>query len=517
MVSGQERPVRLSELVAALSLATDLGIGQPMEHALLTCVVSVKAGATLGLGGAALSEAFYLALLRFIGCTADAHEIAAAVGGDEIEMHAGMAPRMLGPTDAIFQHIVSYVGREQAPWTRLRLLLAFLAEGKGGARRAIAEHCEIARMLISRMGLPEAIGDYVGSLYERWDGKGVPGNLEGGAIPIQARIVAAATDMVAFYRLGGWALAAETLKNRRALAYDPGVADVLLEEGEGWLAEAAGSAWEAVQAVEPEPVILLAGLRLDDVLSAFADFADLKSPFTLGHSRNVADLVEGAARSAGLNADEAREASRAALVHDLGKTGIPNGILEKPGPLSPSEWERVRLHPYLTERILSQSPPLRSPALIAGSHHERLDGSGYHRGTTSSGLSMAARLLAAADAWEAMSQARSYRPALDEKTRQRELLREVAEGRMDGKAVAAVLEAAGSPVRASRQARPANLTEREVEVLRLISAGQSNRQVAGALTISPKTVGRHVESIYGKAGVSTRASVALFAMQNGLL
>jgi HD-GYP domain-containing protein (c-di-GMP phosphodiesterase class II) len=185
--------------------------------------------------------------------------------------------------------------------------------------------------------------------------------------------------------------------------------------------------------------------------------------------------------------------------------------------LSQLEWERVRLHPYLTERILAHSPALGRVALLAGSHHERLDGSGYHRGSDSAALSKAARILAAADAYQAMGQPRPYRPPLGEKLRAAELQKEMDAGRLDRDAGRAVLAAAGQAVPPARTSRPNGLTEREVEVLRLISRGASNRVVARELVISPKTAGRHIENIYAKINVSSRAAAALFALQNGLL
>ena len=275
--------------------------------------------------------------------------------------------------------------------------------------------------------------------------------------------------------------------------------------------------WDAALAAEPEPRMWIAPSRLDAALSAFADFADLKSPFTLGHSRGVATLAENAARIAGLGEQAATELRQAALVHDLGRTGVPNGIWDKPGALSTVDWERVRLHPYYSARILSRSSALQHLAELAGSHHERLDGSGYHRALPAASLPTPHRILAAADAYQAMSQPRPHRPALDEPDAVAELRREVSAGRLDHAAVQAVLEAAGLAIPATRRAWPAGLSDREVEVLRLISRGGSNREIAGELHISPKTVGHHVEHIYNKIGVSSRAAAAVFSMEHGLI
>jgi HD-GYP domain-containing protein (c-di-GMP phosphodiesterase class II) len=373
--------IRLAELAAALSLATDLGMGQPLEQALRTCLLAVTVGRDLGVPDSELRDVYYLALLRFIGCTADAHEEAARVCGDEIAFRAAVAPVMMGATPEYLGFLIRDFATDTPPPIRLRLVARALADGAGGAKRAIVVHCEVARMLAVRIGLPQTVSACFGHVFERWDGKGLPGEVSGAEIPIPARIVTAARDVDIVHRLGGWDAAAEILRRRRKTAYDPAVVDALLAHGQRWLAEIGdASTWETAMAAEPAPRARVAETRLDEVLRAFADFADLKSPYTRGHSSGVAALVEEAAGHAGLSGQEATDLWRAALVHDPGRTGIPNGIWDKPGPLSRIEWERVRLHPYLSERILNYTGALAPLAALAGAHHERLDGSGYHRG-----------------------------------------------------------------------------------------------------------------------------------------
>jgi HD-GYP domain-containing protein (c-di-GMP phosphodiesterase class II) len=516
MTAGSAR-VRLAEPVAALSLATDLGMGQPLEQALRTCLLAVAAGSALGLDGPTHSDTYYFALLRFVGCTSDAHEQAALVGGDEIAYYAGVAPAVMGEMSEYLAFLVRRFSADAPPLTRARNVGRVLADGTGGAKRSLAIHCEVARMLASRMGLPPRIADCFAYAFERWDGKGLPGELAGDAIPLPARIVAPARDVELFHRLGGWDAAADVLRRRRGKAYDPTAADVFLTHGKRWLAEFAGdSVWEAALAAEPAPWVRVDDARLDLVLEALAAFADLKSPFTRGHSLGVAALAEGAARHAGMEEGEAAVVRRAALVHDLGRTGVPNGIWDKPGSLTRAEWERVRLHPYLTERVLSHSAALAPLAALAGAHHERLDGSGYHRGSPAAMLPPAARMLAAADAYQAMTEERPYRPAFTPGDAAGELAAEVDRGRLDANAVRCVLEAAGHG-RGRRPAWPAGLSEREVAVLRLIARGASYKDVAGRLSISPKTAEHHVAHIYAKIGVSSRAAAALFAMEHHLL
>ena len=274
--------------------------------------------------------------------------------------------------------------------------------------------------------------------------------------------------------------------------------------------------WDAVIDAEPGLALVLSGEQVDDALLAIANFVDLKSPYTLGHAAAVAELAAEAGARLGLPEPEVRTLRRAGLVHDLGRLGVSNAIWDKPGPLGAGEWERVRLHPYLTERMLHQSDALAPLAAIAVAHRERLDGSGYPRGLSGSAISRPARILAAADAYQAMREPRPYRPPRTPEEAATELRADVKAGRLDADAVEAVLGAAGHRV-PRRRGGPAGLTPREVEVLRLLARGLSNKEIAARLVISPKTVANHVEHIYAKIDASTRATASLFAMQHGLL
>ena len=274
--------------------------------------------------------------------------------------------------------------------------------------------------------------------------------------------------------------------------------------------------WDAVIESEPALTVVLSGERFDHALTAVADFVDLKSPYTLGHARAVADLAAAAGGELGLSVSEIRTLRRAGLVHDLGRLGVSNSIWDKPGPLGPGEWERVRLHPHITERMLRQSQALAPLGAIAVQHRERLDGSGYPRGLTGQAISRPARILGAADAYQAMREPRPYRVALPPKAAAAELRAEVPAGRLEADVVEAVLGAAGHRV-ARRREGPAGLTQREIEVLRLLARGLPNKRVAEQLVISPKTVANHVEHIYTKIDASTRTQASLFAMQHGLL
>jgi HD-GYP domain-containing protein (c-di-GMP phosphodiesterase class II) len=511
---GPARPLRLLELLASVSLAADLGTGQRPGHALRTCAVAVALARELGCGEDDLRTVQQYALLRFLGCTSDAGETAALVGGDDVAYNAAMAPVFMGSGRQIVGRHVRSVAPGQSRARRLRLVARGFADPKG-AQRSLSTHCEVGAMLAQRIGLGQPVVDALAHAYERWDGKGYPAQLEGDAIPLAVRIAAVARDADLAAALGEDPR--EWMRERRGRAYDPSVVDALQRAGVAVLAELDGAdEWEAGLAAEPEPVETVQPAALDDVLSAFADFADLKSTWIRGHSRKVAALAEEAARRGGLDAPARDGLRRAALVHDLGRVAIENGVWDKRGPLTTAEWERVRLHPYYTERILVRCSPLVALVETASSHHERVDGSGYHRSLPAEALSRADRILAAADAFAAITADRPHRAALGESDAAR-LLESEAGRTLDADAIGCVLAAAGQRAAAVPHRWPADLTDREVEVLRLISRGRSNREVGQQLFISPKTVGRHVENVYVKIGVSSRAAAAVFAMEHGLL
>lgn len=515
-VTGTVEPMRAAELTIALSLATDLGTGQPMEHGLRTCWLSLAAADAMGLDPSTRSCVYYVALLRFLGCTSDASETATFAGGDDIGFNAVMAPMLLAGRGEGMRFFVRHLAEDLPIHRRVGRVVRALSD-PDGEQRSLSGHCEVASRLASRLRMPESVCQSLAHAYERWDGNGYPDGLRGEEVPVAVRVVAAARDAEMWQRQQGWPAAAGVLARRRGRGCDPAVVDVLIADGEHWLAELGDDPRAAVLDVEPEPVLMFGAAHLDDSLSAVADFVDLKSPFLRGHSAGVSALAIDAASAAGLSDGDAATLGRAALVHDVGRVGIASGIWDRPGALSVDQWERVRMHPFLTERVLHRCTALASFADVAARHHERADGSGYHRGATGDQLDLSARLLAAADAFHAMGEARPHRPALARAEAATQLLDAVDAGRFTRAEVDAVLAAAGEVSRPANVARPAGLTEREVDVLRLIARGQSNKMVAAVLGISPKTVGHHVEHIYAKAAVATRAGATLFAMEHGLL
>lgn len=498
-----------------LSLAIDLGLGQPMEHVLRSCLLAVQMAERLGLSEEERAEVYYVGLLAWVGCTADSHELAEWFG-DDIALRADTYDVDLGGVRAL-RFALRHAGAGRTPLRRAGAAVELIASARRVIGGSMAAHCEAATLLAERLGLGPDVRRPLGQSFERWDGKGSPVGLRGEQISLSMRLVQLADIVEVFLRIGGVEAALRVARERRGTQFDPALVDLLRRDADDLLGGLdAVATWDALIDAEPGQHRVLTDEELDTALEAVADFVDLKSPYTASHSTAVAGLAAEAARRARLPEPEVTAIRRAGLLHDLGRVGVPNTVWEKPGPLSDSEMERVRLHPYLTERMLARTPALARLGALAAAHHERLDGTGYHRGLSGAALPAAARILAAADAYHAMTEPRPHRPALTEEEAAAELAGEVRSGRLDGEAANAVLAAAGHRVR-HRPRNPAALTPRELEVLSLIPRGLSNREMARRLYISRKTVGNHVEHIYAKIGVSTRAGASLYAMRHGLL
>jgi HD-GYP domain-containing protein (c-di-GMP phosphodiesterase class II) len=507
--------VRLAELIAALSLGIDLGFGQPMEHVLRQCLISLRLAERLGLDEEMRGSVYYTALLINVACHTDAHEQAKWFGDDIALKSTKYDGEMRGLRAAAAG--MRMIGAGSPPLHRFRLGLEFALSGHREVDGMIDQHARLARVFAEQLGLPEAVLDALVAAYEQWDGRGWPGQLQADAVPIAARIAQLAEFVEVANRVGGVDAARELARKRSGKQFDPALAALFRDDADAILGglDSIGT-WDAVIEAEPALTIILSDDRLDAALTAIANFVDLKSPYTLGHSQSVAALVAQAGIQLGLPDEEVRMLRRAGLVHDFGRLGVSNAIWDKRGPLGAGEWERVRTHPYLTERMLSSSAALAPLGAVVVQHCERLDGSGYPRGLKGNAISRAARMLGAADAYQAMREPRPHRPERTADDAAAETRAEVKAGRLDAESVAAVLGAAGHRVPRRREG-PAGLTAREVEVLRLLARGLSNKEIAERLVISPKTAGNHVEHIYAKIDASSRATASLFAMQHGLL
>jgi HD-GYP domain-containing protein (c-di-GMP phosphodiesterase class II) len=512
--------MRLAEVIGALSIATDLAMGQPMAFALRSCAISVHLAAELGYDEATRSHVYYQALLRYVGCNAETDALA-ALFGDELAMRRDFAVIDAGNVAEVIRMAARHISRAAAGAGRLRMagiVAQRMLAAPAVTRNGFTAHCEVAQRVAERLELGPDVVTALGQLYERWDGRGLPNGLRGEAIAPAVRVVSLVQDALAIFDAQDAGVALAAVRRRRGSAYDPAVADRFCHVGVGLLERyAAEPSWDEILALEPGERVELSEDRLDRACLAMADFADIKSPYSVGHSRGVAGLAKAAATRCGLSADDVTVIGRAALVHDIGTVGVSSAIWSKPGPLSDSEWERVRLHGYYTERVLAKPAEFARLGAIATHHHERLDGSGYHRAVRGSALSVSAKLLAAADAYRAMLEPRPHRPARTPSDAAAELRRDVHAGRLDGDAVAAVLDVAGHRVASEPRELVAGLTGRELEVLRLIARGSATKDVAARLAISPKTADNHIQAVYAKIGVRTRAGAALFAMEHGLV
>ncbi|MEV5069593.1 HD domain-containing protein [Microbacterium sp. LMI12-1-1.1] len=500
---------RLADVLAGLSRFADLGFGLQAGASLRSSILAVRLARSVGGSDDDARAAFWTALLQHVGCVGFAHETARLFGD---EVRANLA---IGRTDAtslrsVLGTFIPALTAGTPPAKRARLTLTGLTRSTAWGDAFGTAACEVGHDAARRLGLPDEVQRCMLHAYDLWadHASGEPAT----AIPFGARASRVCGVAVLFEPYGpGFAIAA--VRERAASMLDPALAGAFVTHGSEWLAElTARDARGAALAEEPTPVAWLPGLR--EAAEVFGDLADLKSPFFAGHSRRVASLAEVAAHSLRLPGDAVSDLAVAGYLHDVGRVAISNRVWDKRGKLTSDEWEQVRLHPYHTERILAGSAALAHLAPLAGRHHERLDGSGYFRGDQAAELPPSARILAAAECFATASEPRPHRRAQTPDEAEGRLLAESRGGRLDADAVHAVLVAAGKP---GPTRRPGSLSPREIDVLRLIANGFSNAGIAGRLSISPRTAEHHVQHVYAKIGVSSRAGATLYAVDHHLL
>lgn len=508
--------MRLAELLVGFSAIADLGMGLPVGEAARTAFVALELARGQGCPEPDAADVLHAALLQHIGCTAYSHEAALLFADETSVKRASLATDFTRPGEILLGYLPR-ITREAPRGERLRTMRSALLHSRSltaGYQRA---NCEVASAIAARLGLGEGVQAGLLDVFEWWNGGGGPRGLAGETISPVSRLVNVAGYAVFFDRLGGPEGATRALRQRAGGYLDPGLVAAFVARADELLTPTnSGDVSDRLLAAAPGPPALVAPDALDDVLRIFGEAVDLKSPFLHGHCTGVSALAEGACTRLGLPAGDVTLARRAGLVQDIGRVAVPNGIWEHAGPLGTDAWMQVRLHAYHGEQMLRRCAPLAELAPLAGMHHDRLDGSGYHRGAAAAQLPTVARVLAAADVHRALVADRPHRRA-HSRERAAEILEvEAAAGRLDPDAVGAVLAAADGAPR-TRRARPAGLTERQVEVLALMARGLSNKAIAEALVISPRTAEHHVQDVYARIGVSSRAAAAMFAMQHGLL
>ena len=504
-----------AEVLAALSVAIDLGLGQPAEHMLRAALIATRIADRLGLDREQRDGLYYTTLVMWIGCHADSHEYARWFGDDIAVRHDSYLVDWTGLPYLRF--LLANVARGEPLPQRLRVMSALFVNARGQLSRLIHSHCMSAALLAERIGLGTDVQQALPFAFERYDGGGLPKGTRGEDIPVLMRVAQLAEMVEVHHRSFGADAAVDMAQRRRGGQFDPQVVDVFVEHTAAILAgPPIGDVWAAALREAPDRHSRLDAASLDSLLTALGDFVDLKCPFTLGHSRATATLAAEAATIVGLDAETVTLVRRAGHVHDLGRIGVSNRIWSKTEALTAAEWERVRLYPYLTTRILRQVRGLEDVAQLAGNHRERLDGSGYPRSLTGAALSLPDRLLAAAVSYQCAREPRPYRQELGADAAAAKLGEQVRAGGLDRVAADAVLHAAGHR-RSRPKPRPGGLTPREIEVLGLVARGASNKEIAASLFINEKTARNHVERVYAKIGVSNRIGASMYALQHGLV
>jgi HD-GYP domain-containing protein (c-di-GMP phosphodiesterase class II) len=508
-------PTRLAELLGRLSLAFDIANDYPHGKAVRSTVLAVELGRRAGASEEELRDTYWVNLLGYIGGTGFAHEQGLVGAGDDRSVRNAMSMFSIEDPLGSALGVLRRIAPEASLGRRVQVLASILTDKAhvAGFHRAL---CDTSARLTEIVGAGPRILTALDQMCERWDGRGAPSRVEGAAMVLPMRLHQIAHIVEIAHHRDGRDAAVAVVRRRAGRHFDPRLSKVFLEE-QGPLFEAIEDppVFERFLLLESEPIELADAHRIQDVARALAIFTDLKSPMFLAHSTGVAALAERAAGHLGLGVEEIRVLRLAALLHDIGRVSVPNSVWAHAGPLSWGAWERVRLHTYYTGRILGPIEALAPVADIAAAAHERLDGSGYPQSRAAQALAPAARVLAAADIAFAMSEDRPYRPALGPEAIARELVEEASAGRLDARAVDAVLASLDLPDRAPA-ASSHGLSERELDVSRLLARGKSNKEIGAQLHISPRTVQVHVGRIFEKLGVQSRAGAAVWLVEHDL-
>ena len=520
--------IRTADLLGAFSLASDLAMGLHTEHGARSCYIGMHIAEEMELPLEQRTDLYYAELLKDAGCTTYTSQLASSWLVDELAAKRDLQffRNSRNPLD-IASWLFKYVAVGAPFPTRATHILDFLVKGRAFMKEGFESTCQVATRIAQRLGMPQAVQGALMQVFEQWDGRGMPYGIKSDAIPVISRIVLVTSFLEVFHQVEGRDAAKQVALARRGKAFDPSVVDAFLSVAQResfWTGLEQERVWDSVLSMEPEqsPYQYMGEEKLIDVALALADYADLKSPFLAGRSRRVADLTERIARRMGVREPEATHIYHAALVHDIGIVAVPSFILDKPqDTLTEAEREQVRLHPYHSERVLSKVPALEPIIPLVAAHHEEMDGRGYYRGLQGSQIPLGARIIAVADRFDELTHDAPDNPGR-ESDQAVDVMRQEVGTRLSPDVFQALTDDLSGVDRSHRQRTrqqewPARLTDREVDVLRLIAKGLNRRQVAGALFIAEGTVRSHLEHIYSKIDVSSRAAAALFAVEHDLL
>jgi putative nucleotidyltransferase with HDIG domain len=406
--------LRMADLISALSFALDLTEGQPMGHAVKTCALSMRLAEVLKLPTEQKSDLYYAALMKDAGCSSNSARMYEILGGDERK--AKQEVKATDWTRVTFESL-EYLMRNVMPGrSRLERVFAFAnvaTNREAQTKELISIRCDRGAQIARKVGFSDETISGIYHLDEHWNGKGYPERRKGTEIPLFSRIMNLCQTLEVFSALNGVSDAFQVIRDRSGSWFDPELvtaAEELEKDKELWSVLETDHVRQEVLNLEPLNVSQFVDDRkLDDVCEAFATIIDIKSPYTHEHSRGVTSVAVSVCQRMGLPEDQVALVRRAALLHDIGKLSVPNSILDKPGKLTSAEWETIRLHPYYTQRILERIQGFGHLAFIASSHHERLDGTGYFRNLRTTQIPPAARAIAVADVYDALTSKRPYR------------------------------------------------------------------------------------------------------------
>jgi putative nucleotidyltransferase with HDIG domain len=407
--------MRLSELIGSLSHALDLTEGQPRGHCVRACWIGVHVGRTVGLGTVALRELYYTLLLKDLGCSSNAARICELYLTDDLAFKRDFKTVGDGLPDML-RFVFTHTGLRAGMASRLRAVANILCNGTRITDDLIKTRCTRGAAIARRLRFGDAVAAGIGSLDEHWNGRGRPDGLVGAAIPLHARIALLAQVVDVFHTVGGRDATLQEARARSGSWFDPELVRALEQVARDdafWRTLASPEVESVVSAMEPGAgEVVLDDDYLDDIAAAFGAIVDSKSPFTSGHSERVARLADALARRLGIADARRRWLGRGALLHDVGKLGVSNAVLDKPGPLDADEWVSMRQHAAHTEAILVRIGAFAELARVAGAHHERLDGRGYPRGLGAEQIALETRIITTADVFDAISADRPYRAAV---------------------------------------------------------------------------------------------------------
>lgn len=518
--------VRTIDVLGALSLAADMALGLRSGHGVRATYIGMHIADELGVPPEQRVDLFYAELLMDAGCTAWTSQMAATILGNDI-----VARRELffanDPSEPreLLRWLAGYMATGERLDTRLRRSIDFALHGKQFMLEGLRNTADTASRMARRLGTSVGVQEGLRYVFEQWDGHG-PYERRTAEIPLVSRIVFATIFLEVFHQLGGREAAVTLARGRRGKTLDPHVVDAFLRVAslpDFWTGLEDDAVWARVHQLEPESVHRYLGPeRIEDAARAFADFADLKSFYSAGHSRRVASLAERIAIHLALSPDAVATIHLAGLVHDLGLAAVPSFVLHKPAASwAAVDWESMRLHPYHAERILASVPAFAPVTPLVAAHHERPDGQGYPLGLRGEQLPLGARVLAVADVFDELTHARPEGAPLQPGAAL-EAMRQEAGARFDASMLQALAQILDLPLSlpaasSSKRPWPNGLTDREVEVLRALATGASRRNIATQLSVSEHTVRHHLENIYGKIDVGTRVEATLFALEHDLL